>query len=242
LRDPELVMGVVGASGRLGGAIVAECVRRGIRVGTTASRAGWNIAAAAGVLVDASAPGALDRTVGHCAESGAALIYAVSSISPESLDRLRELSTLVHVVIADNLSVGHWLQRTMVRHVAALAGVLDSPPRMSVLERHPVTKRDRPSASAKSLAAAWAESAPSSCQGEIGSLRAGHPVSDHTVIIDLPGESVVIEHGVTDLGAAAAGALTAARRIAGLPPGMSTMEQIYSGHVAARAGQGRGGE
>jgi 4-hydroxy-tetrahydrodipicolinate reductase len=113
----------------------------------------------------------------------------------------------------------------MVRHVAALAGVLDTPPRMTVSERHPVTKRDRPSASARSLATAWP-----SCQAEITSLRAGAPVSDHAVTFELCGESVAIEHGVTDLGAAAAGAVIAARRIATAPPGLSTMEQIYAAH------------
>jgi 4-hydroxy-tetrahydrodipicolinate reductase len=230
LREPGPVLGVVGVGGRLGGAIVTECGRRGVRVGVRATRAGWTVDARADVLVDASGPDAFDRTVAYCADHGSALIYAVSSVSPVSLGRLRDLSTDVPVVVADNLSVGHWLQLTMVRQVAALAGVLDTPPRMSVFERHPVTKRDRPSASARSLAAAWP-----SGPGEITSLRAGHPVSDHSVILDLPGESVVIEHGVTNLGAAATGAVIAAWRVATAPPGLSTMEDIYAAHCGGGA-------
>jgi 4-hydroxy-tetrahydrodipicolinate reductase len=227
LTEPETVLGVVGAEGRLGKAILAECTRLGVRVGVTASRAGWRTEETARVLVDASGPSALDDTIGYCERTGAALIYTVSSVSTEARERLVALSARTPVVLADNLSIGHWLQVQLIQAVASLTSSLADPPRMSVLERHPVTKLDRPSASAKSLAAAWGEAAVPAA-GEIVAQRAGQPVSDHVVTFDLPGVSLSIGHSVSDLRAAATGLLGVIGYVGRRFEGFSTIFEVYS--------------
>ncbi|CAM4160478.1 dihydrodipicolinate reductase C-terminal domain-containing protein [Kibdelosporangium persicum] len=224
----ELVLGVVGATGRLGSALLAECALSGVEVGVTASRVGWVAASQASVLVDASAPEALPDTVAYCEKTGAALIYCVSRISDDARDRLRALARDVPVVLADNLSIGHWLQMRLVRSVAELTAALPQRPLMSVHERHPVTKADRPSASARSLAAAWAESVPPELCGETSAQRAGQPVSDHVVTFDVPGMSLSITHSVTDLRTAAAGLLGVAGHVRGLVAGYHPIFTVYS--------------
>ncbi len=224
----DVVLGVVGSTGRLGSALLAECALRGVEVGVTASRAGWSAATPASVLVDASAPEALPDTVAYCERTDAALIYCVSRVSDDARDRLHALAHSIPVVLADNLSIGHWLQTWLVRSVADLTAALPQPPQMSVHERHPVTKADRPSASARSLAAVWAESAPPELCGETSVQRAGQPVSDHVVTFDTPGMSLSITHSVTDLRTAVAGLLGVAGHVRGLVPGCHPIFEVYS--------------
>ncbi|MET0135381.1 MAG: dihydrodipicolinate reductase C-terminal domain-containing protein [Kibdelosporangium sp.] len=225
----DLVLGIVGATGRLGTAVLGECARQGVRVGVEAASTGWRITVDATVLVDASGPGALDDTIGYCERTGAALIYAVSSVPAEGCDRLAGLSTQVPVVLADNLSLGHWLQVSLIRSVASLTRGFPRQPRVSVFERHPVTKADRPSASAKSLAAEWDPPA------AIDSRRAGMPVSDHVAVFDLPGVCLTIGHHVGDLRAAATGLLAAAGHVRGGSPGLLRIFDVYTDIYGARS-------
>jgi 4-hydroxy-tetrahydrodipicolinate reductase len=224
----DTVLGVVGATGRLGSAVLAECARLGVEVGVTATRAGWDGAAPASVLVDASAPEALEDTIGYCERTGAALIYCVSTLPGHARDRLVALSARTPVVRADNLSIGHWLQMALVRAVAELSRALPRRPRMSVRERHPATKRDRPSASARALAATWACAAPPELRGATTVFRGGPPVSDHVVTFDVPGMALSIGHSVTDLTAAASALLGIADHVRALPPGWYPVTDVYS--------------
>ncbi|AOS63970.1 dihydrodipicolinate reductase [Actinoalloteichus hymeniacidonis] len=194
----------------------------------TASRAGWVEDTPPTVLVDASAPEALCDTVARCRRTGAALVYCVSNVPTEESHRLAALSAEIPVVVADNLSLGHWLQTRMIRMVAGLTASMPRSPRMSVHERHPVTKRDRPSASARSLMRAWMESAPPGSVGETTSQRSGQPVSDHVVTFDLPGMSLSIEHSVSDLSAAASCLLDVIEHVRRLPPGLHPIHEVYA--------------
>jgi 4-hydroxy-tetrahydrodipicolinate reductase len=224
----DVVLGVVGGTGRLGSAVLAECARLGVQVGVTATRAGWVGTTTASVLVDASAPEALEDTIGYCDRTGAALVYCVSRLSGEARYRLTALAAGVPVVLADNLSLGHWLQTVLIHTMGELTQALPLRPRMSVHERHPATKWDRPSASARSLAAAWADVAPPELRGETTAQRGGQPVSDHIVTFDTPGMSLSISHSVTDLTAAATGLLGITGHVRELPPGCYPLFEIYS--------------
>ncbi|QWF76792.1 dihydrodipicolinate reductase C-terminal domain-containing protein [Amycolatopsis sp. CA-230715] len=225
---PEFVLGVVGATGRFGTAVRAECERQGVHIGLTASRAGWRESARVSVLADTSVPDALPDTVEHCRNAGAALVYCVSTVSDDARRSLAELGRDQVVVLADNLSVGHWMQTRLVRTIATMVASAGKRPRMSVHERHPVTKKDSPSASAKSLAAAWASAAPPELCGGTTAQRSGQPVSDHAVTFDLPGMSLSITHSVSDLRAAATGLVDVARYARGLAPGLYPVFDVYS--------------
>ncbi|MFY7866459.1 dihydrodipicolinate reductase C-terminal domain-containing protein, partial [Roseateles sp.] len=103
----------------------------------------------------------------------------------------------VPVVIATNLSRGHLLHLACARFLHER-----SPHQMSstVIDRHPATKRDAPSATAKRLA-----EAAGGAQIEI--LRHGNAVADHHVIYTLAGETIEIVHRVTSLEPSVLGAL-----------------------------------
>ncbi|GAB3888174.1 dihydrodipicolinate reductase C-terminal domain-containing protein [Kibdelosporangium lantanae] len=225
---PDLVVGVVGATGRLGSAVRAECARQGVQVGLAASRTEWRATGRVSVLVDASAPDALPATVKYCEQVGAALIYCVSRVTDESRRQLAELGDRTTVILADNLSVGHWLQVNLVRTVANLVRSFRQQPQMAVRERHPVTKKDSPSASARALADVWAATCPPELRGATTSQRGGPPVSDHEVTFDLPGMSLSIKHSVTDLHMAVIGLLDLVRHVRQLSPGLYPVFDVYS--------------
>lgn len=225
-------IGVVGL-GRLGRAVADACARAGApAVLTATSGGGWRLpptgAPAPEVIVDASSAAANDAVREHCLRYGAALVECVSDLREEQWQALAELAEKVPVVRATNLTVGHYAQRRLVEWLASSRLPAAFPPETAVHDRHPATKAHRPSATAAELARAWAEGdGVDAGVAEIGSLRAGPPVSDHEVLWTWPGESLLLRHSVRDLGAAASGALAAARWAAGRAPGLVTMRDVY---------------
>ncbi|ADI04067.1 dihydrodipicolinate reductase [Streptomyces bingchenggensis BCW-1] len=225
---PGLRVGVVGATGRLGSRIVAECALRDVPVVMTAHRGAWTAEQPPTVVIDASRGEVLPRTVAYCRETGSSLIACASDIGPDGEPLLAELAGSVTVVRAVNLSLGHWLQDHLLGVAGRLLRTSAMPlPRVSLLERHARAKRDRPSASARSLAATWEAHAGGAAVDEVASFRAGHQVSEHVVQLDFAHESLRLHHDVRDLSAAAPGALAVAAWADGAPAGLVTVKQVY---------------
>lgn len=219
-------VGVVGL-GRLGNAVVGAAARLGVPVVFAASRqAGWPDNGVADVVVDASAPDAAHTVFDYCERHGSALVECVSNLTDEHLDRLAVLAKVVPVVRATNLALGHHLQRRVVRYLATLSRSAVGEATAAVWERHPATKAHRPSATACELARVWAEGGGAEI-GEVSSRRDGLPVSEHEVTVTWPAETLAVRHVVGSLSAAASGAVTAARWIAGRGPELVSMDRIY---------------
>ncbi|WP_078603231.1 MULTISPECIES: dihydrodipicolinate reductase C-terminal domain-containing protein [unclassified Streptomyces] len=234
-QERPLLVGVVGATGRLGSSIVGECARRGIPVTWTATSKAWGATPASHdeparpptVVIDASRGAVLPRTAAHCEETGAALVACASDLGPGELAAARELSARVPVVRAVNLSVAHWLQCRLVSTAARIARRLPELPAAAVLERHTAAKRDRPSATARALAGTWDEVLGDGATKEIASYRAGLPVSEHAFDLTFCHETLTLRHDVRDLGAAVFGALTAASWAHDAAPGYHSLTDLF---------------
>jgi 4-hydroxy-tetrahydrodipicolinate reductase len=214
---------VVGGAGRLGRAVLDEAARAAVPATAKARGQAWPPAVAGSVIVDVGHVSGMRETITYCRNLGMPLVYAVSGFDDPALGLLADLARRVPVVLAPNLSVGHWLQCRLIELLARLAHGMEAD--AAVLERHPRTKLDRPSATAGVLAAEWTAGG-GDVTPEVISLRAGHQVSDHTLRLDLAHESVVVAHEVHDIRAAAWGALVAARAAAGAPAGLVRFHQI----------------
>ncbi|MEU4318372.1 dihydrodipicolinate reductase C-terminal domain-containing protein [Nocardia fluminea] len=214
---------VVGATGRLGAAIVRACAENSVPVLTVASTAGWCEGEhRPDVVIDASHPDALSDTVEFCARTRSPLLYCVSNPHPDQLDELDALSRHVAVTVAANLSALHWVHARTVELAARLGLAIGCDLETVVLDRHPQSKRDAPSATARVLH----ERAGGS--GRIISERYGAPVNDHHVVFGAPHESLDIHHSVRDLRAAAAGALRLAAQATTLSAGRYTADELYA--------------
>src|SRR5258706_10000245 len=101
-------LGVVGASGRLGAAIVTLARERGVALPVLASRrAGWTTERRPDVVVDASHRSALAEVIAYCEREAVPLVCATSQLDAADLDALIALARRVAVVRAANLSFGH---------------------------------------------------------------------------------------------------------------------------------------
>ncbi|GAA4032386.1 4-hydroxy-tetrahydrodipicolinate reductase [Allokutzneria multivorans] len=229
-----LALGLIGATGRLGTAIGQLCAARAIPVVLEASFGGWRSTATPSVIVDASAPEANRRVVDHCRQNRIPLVQCVSNLLPEQLREMESLAEVVPVVRAVNLSLAHHLQRRIVREIAGVLGEAVGDVEASVFERHPVTKAHRPSATASRLADEWT-AASGEQVWDVCSRRAGLAVSDHEIQWTWAAETLVLRHSVTDLAAAAAGAVIAAEWAHGRAAGLACMRVIYDDYLADRS-------
>jgi len=218
-------LGVVGASGRLGAAIVALARDRGVALSVLASRrAGWAIERRPDVVIDASHRSALAEVIAYCKRETVPLVCATSQLDAGDLRALGELARSVAVVRAANLSFGHYLQTQALAAIERCVVRRGDVVEVRIVDRHPAHKQDRPSATALRLAELCQ---PHGTAVVVESLRHGLAVSDHQIGWTLDGEELAIDHRVVDRGAPARGALAAAAWVAGRDRGLSDIADVY---------------
>ena len=143
-------------------------------------------------------------------------------------------------VWAANFSLGTVLFGRLVDEAAALYGkVADFEP--FIVEWHRRAKRDRPSGTARDLAARLSPRPATAALLEIASVRAGSSPGMHLVGFDAPGETVELRITARDRSAYAAGALAAADwlrrepRAPGLHPFDAVVDELGAGPVPSTA-------
>jgi 4-hydroxy-tetrahydrodipicolinate reductase len=167
----------------------------------------------ADVAVDFSVGAAVPGHVRACVEAGVPLVEGTTGWAPQ-LDEVRQIvesggGTLVY---GANFSVGVNL---FYRIVATAAQELARDPTYGpfVEEAHHARKKDAPSGTALKLrdivAAAAGREVP------VASIRAGYIPGTHLVGFDGPGDTITLQHTARSREGFAAGALLAARWIAG---------------------------
>jgi 4-hydroxy-tetrahydrodipicolinate reductase len=187
-------------------------------------------------LIEFTQPGA---TVEHLTY-GRPVVIGTTGLSEEQLARVEEAAKGVPIVLAPNMSVGVSLIREVVRELSEKLGAGYD---VEIVEAHHRNKVDAPSGTALLLARAAAEGrkkdldevavygregrAPRE-EGEIGihALRGGAVVGEHRVIFYSDGEEVEIAHRALSRRTFAAGALRAARFVAGAEPGLYSMRDV----------------
>lgn len=221
-------LGVIGAQGRLGSRIASAATDLGVTVTLRGVRGGWT-GDVPEVVVDVSAAAALPDVVAYCRKHGVALLSATSGLTAADRGELSELSAGVAVLRADNLSLGNYLQRHVVAALGPLIGGLHAAGigSVGIVDRHPVYKKDSPSATALALRDRVLAGTSGSVEPGISSVRAGLPVCEHDVRIGLGDEELVVTHAVRDWSAYAAVAVRAALWLTGRRPGLYTMDDYY---------------
>jgi 4-hydroxy-tetrahydrodipicolinate reductase len=236
---PETVIGVLG-TGRLGRAVrdLATAEGHSVRCYDPRDPGGWRALPLPGVLVDCSAPALTGEVAALCRELRLPLVECVSGQDAAQLEELAALGTRTAVVLAHNLSLGNYLQTRALRCVAGIlaamrgAGVRGAVPEAAVLERHPVSKAHRPSATARALAREWTRGTGGTVS-DVASLRAGPAVSDHEIRLAWPEQALTVSHAVHSLDAAAAGAIGVALWAADRAPGTYPVHEVFDDMVAA---------
>jgi 4-hydroxy-tetrahydrodipicolinate reductase len=245
LRTGPIVVGLFGASGRMGervraampmhpGLVLGPCIDR-----ETPSGQDFD---GADVVVDFSLPEATADLFGRLGGRPLPLVSGVTGRDAAARARLDAHAAIAPVIWASNFSLGVTLLERLVSQAAA-AVEWDA----EVFELHHRRKADAPSGTALTLAEAvakrrslpWPESARAPRQGgartppEVGlsALRGGDVVGEHTVFFCGEGERVELTHRATDRTVFAHGALRAAAWIVGRAPGHHRLAAVLGFEV-----------
>ena len=236
-------IGIIGSAGRMGRAL-ANCIPD---MGATligGIDAGGDPAALAhdaDVLVDFSAPSALDKTLAAARLTRTPIMIGTTGLSPTHHAMIDAAAAHIALLQTGNVSLGVTLLAKLVRQAAAALGPEWD---IEILEMHHRHKVDAPSGPALLLGEAAAAGRGTTladsrvadragltgarCEGTIGfaSLRGGSVAGDHQVIFAGQGERIEIGHRAEDRAIFARGAITAALWLVGKAPGRYQMAEV----------------
>jgi len=203
-----------------------------------------NAAAPFDVMIDFTSPAATPGFLDMCLSSSRSIVIGTTGHDAAGRERIAAAARKIPVVHAPNMSVG---VNVLLRVARQLAAALDANYDVEITEAHHRFKVDAPSGTAIALRDAVLAgrkdggdekaTAAFGCQpglrpaGQVTlhSLRLGDTVGEHSVHFGTLGETVTVSHSAHSRDTFAAGALRAARWLAGKPAGLYTMQDVLFG-------------
>lgn len=191
----------------------------------------------ADVVVDFSNRDSLPEVAEYVRRTGTALVSGTTGFTEQQMDQLCRLGDCAPVLHSANYSIGVAVLKKLAAQAAAvLGGDFD----IEIIETHHNQKADAPSGTAKLLLEAVdPEHAYAPVYGregmcgkrskkEIGvhAVRGGTVAGEHTVAFFGPDEEVKLTHRADSRKIFAAGALKAAKKLAGMENGFYTLEDV----------------
>jgi 4-hydroxy-tetrahydrodipicolinate reductase len=219
----------------------APALGLGIAGGADAQDDPTALAALADVLVDFSAPTALEAHLAAARAARTPIVIGTTGLSQQHHDLIDAAAAEIAVLQTGNTSLGIGLLAALVREAAARLG---SDWDVEIVEMHHRDKADAPSgtalmlghAAAAGMGTTLAEAGVTAragltgarASGTIGmaSLRGGSVVGDHNVVFATAGERIELIHRADDRAIFARGAVKAALWLAAQKPGRYAMDQV----------------
>ena len=234
---------VIGGNGRMGRLVREALLARGFELAGSYDVDDIaeldEVAPAADVAVDFSAPAALPHVLAYARRTGAAVVSGATGYAADQLAELRALGETNCVIWSSNYSLGVAALRRATALVAeALAGW-----DVEIVETHHNQKVDAPSGTAKALLAAVDPTGErpvvdgrsgivgARVPGEIGmhALRGGTVAGTHEVHFFGADEEVCLTHRAASRQIFVAGAVTAAERLLRRPVGFYDFDGLMFG-------------
>jgi 4-hydroxy-tetrahydrodipicolinate reductase len=194
------------------------------------------------VLIDFSAPEALEASLERALSSGVPLLVGTTGLDDLAGRRIAKAAEEIAILRAANTSLGVALLSDLVERAARALGASWD---IEILEMHHRNKADAPSGTALALGQAAARGRGGAAreerardgtglkreEGAIGyaSLRGGTVPGEHDVIFAGPEERLILSHRAENRMIFARGALAAARFLAGRPAGLYSMRDVIGG-------------
>lgn len=191
------------------------------------------------VMLDFSAPQAVDRVVDTCLHRHVALVAATTGLEPSQMQRLHDAASRIPLLWSPNMSLA--VNLTMKLAEAAAKALRGHDADVEILERHHRFKEDAPSGTALRFGQIIASVMGQTVhrhgrQGRIGArphheigyhaIRTGDHPGEHVIVFGLLGETIELAVRATSRDCYALGALAAAKFLAGQPPGYYTMADV----------------
>ncbi|WP_252258892.1 4-hydroxy-tetrahydrodipicolinate reductase [Erythrobacter aurantius] len=234
---------VIGHKGRMGQALSQAIEEAGhnLCVGVDVGGNPGPLVGRCDVIVDFSAPDALQTNLGAAKVAGIPILVGTTGLEPEHFVMLDDAAKAVPVLQTGNTSLGVTLLAHLVREAAARLG---SDWDIEVLEMHHRAKVDSPSGTAKLLGQAAADARGIDLtdnmesgrhgytgprgEGHIGfaTLRGGTVAGEHSVIFAGEQERITLSHSAEDRMIFARGAVRGAQWLIGRNPGRYSMADV----------------
>ncbi|MDW8060452.1 MAG: 4-hydroxy-tetrahydrodipicolinate reductase [Thermomicrobium sp.] len=194
------------------------------------------------VAIDFSHPDLTAVAARAAAQAGVPFVSGTTGLAEPHRRALEEAAERIPVVHAANFSLGAAVLLRLVPELARTLADWD----IELIERHHRAKRDAPSGTANALAQAILAARETVVPrivhgrgpgealrrtGELGihAVRAGGEVGRHTVLLAAEDEALELTHWAQSRRAYARGALEAARRLRGRPPGSYSFGELLFG-------------
>jgi 4-hydroxy-tetrahydrodipicolinate reductase len=193
------------------------------------------------VLIDFTVPEASLQNLKTCTEQGKAIVIGSTGFTKEQMAEVVKLVQKVPCVLSPNMSIGVNL---CFKVLAEIAKTIGEDYDMEIVEAHHRMKKDAPSGTAVKMAQVIAQAVNRNLdevgvyarKGMIGertkkeigiqTIRAGDIVGEHTVLFAGKGERIEITHRAHSRDTFAAGAVRAAKWVAGKKPGLYDMQDV----------------
>jgi len=193
------------------------------------------------VIINFTNPKTSVESLEFAKETGSAVVLGTTGLSPEQMERVRDLSRSIRCVFSPNMSVG---VNVMFRIVQEVARVLGPEYDIEIFEAHHRLKKDSPSGTAVKLGELIAKAVGRDfgkvgvygrkgmvgerTKEEIGMqvIRAGDIVGEHTVLFGGIGERLEIIHRAHSRDNFAQGAIRAALWVVNQPNGLYDMQDV----------------
>lgn len=197
------------------------------------------------VLVDFSAPAALDASLERALSAAIPLLIGTTGLDEGADARIAEAARNIAVLRAPNTSLGVALLADLVERAAHVLGPDWD---IEIAEIHHRMKADAPSGTALLLGEAGARGRGTPLDADRGrsgtglerragaigfaSLRGGSVAGDHDVMFLGPDERLILSHRAENRMVFARGALAAARFLVGQPAGLYAMRDVIGAGAA----------
>jgi 4-hydroxy-tetrahydrodipicolinate reductase len=191
------------------------------------------------VLVDFSAPDALDDSLSQAVSTGIPILVGTTGLDESAGERIAEAAGRIAVLRAPNTSLGVAVLADLVERAASVLGPDWD---IEIAETHHRMKTDAPSGTAWLLGQAAARGRGTELESECGragtsltrqpgaigfaSLRGGSVAGDHDVMFLGEKERLILSHRAENRLIFAKGALAGARFLVGKPTGLYAMRDV----------------
>ena len=152
------------------------------------------------------------------------MLIGTTGFSEDQLDEINEISKEIPLLIAPNTSMGIALFKKILDYSKEVLNVASS---IEIYEQHHKEKKDSPSGTAINLKDQLKEIL-SNKDIHIESSREGNSPGVHTIKLSFEDETLEISHKAKDRSIFAKGAIIAGKWLKHKPPGLYTMQDIYS--------------
>ena len=199
------------------------------------------------VLIDFSSPEGAELSVQTAQAVSRPVVVCTTALTPQQEKKMAAAAKKIAIVYAPNMSLGMNLLAYLSEQTAKFLG---SAYDMEVVEIHHRLKKDAPSGSAKSLAAALKRGrggkftdvhgregmvgARNASELGVHAIRGGDVVGDHTVHFLGAGERLELVHRASTRDTFAAGAIRAAEWVLGEPAGLYFARLRAGGRLDSR--------